>query len=202
MRQSDWLHRWRLTDRHGSAGLVFGVVAFGLGCGPSTPTETVPPQESSQTDTDEIGTTDQPDVDETPVVEPKPVAVEPALADESTSPDKPAEPQVADGPVAGDLDGQRFDLAQASLNDTTLAFTDSTGRVVTVAIFGSTTDAMRLIDDVIPFGSPHIYVKPGRDAPPAAYTEGYRMLLDVPAGTIWLELPDERGLISGHFVID
>jgi hypothetical protein len=190
------LLKWVVDKRVASLAAVVALVGFMTpGCGPSSPkTPTTPPAGVSDepetpdepAETGEVSEVPDPQIPETPT---EPVEPEPAVV--------PVE--IPDGPMSGSIDGQGFVLASVSVHGSVVTLTGEGGRSVSVILFDEADGAVDLTDGDWPFGSPHVVLRPGGNEPAITWTEGYRLRLDLEAGTMFLELPEGRGVITGRF---
>lgn len=125
------------------------------------------------------------------------------VPDSSTPEPKPAEPQrptIPEGPIAGIVDGQPFEVASVVRDGSTVTFATADGSGVTLAFFGSLRQFEVLGEST--FGSPHVYVRSPADAAAKAYVDGYHLVYNETTGELWLELPDGRGVIAGRFTLE
>ncbi|GAB4386939.1 MAG: hypothetical protein Kow0022_17410 [Phycisphaerales bacterium] len=129
-----------------------------------------------------------------------PARPEPARASAEPEHSNPLRPTIPDGPVAGTLDGQPFDLAQVIRDGSTVTFAAADGRGVTLAFFSPDREIEVLAEPS--FGSPHLYVRSPAAATAQPYVNGYRLIYSQAKGELWLTLPDGRGEIAGHFRVE
>lgn len=146
---------------------------------------TPPPPASAPTDTQPSDASSRP---------------EPAQANAEPEHSKPPRPTIPDGPIAGTLDGQAFELAQVIRDGSTVTFAAADGRGVTLAFFGPEREIEVLTEPV--FGSPHVYVRSPATETAQPYVHGYRLIYSQTKGLLWLTLPDGRGEIAGHFKVE
>lgn len=176
------------------------LTAAAPGCGRSSPPPAPPPAPPPPDETGVPRSGQEPG--QAPQAEPAPPV--PAAA----------APAIPATPAAGTIDAAPFVLAGAWIDESVLTLTDIGGRSVVIAIFRpgsgdapSSDGAGGVIDltaGPIPFGSPHIIVRPGPGGRAETYTDGYRLRLELPDptggdGGLWLELPGGRGTIAGRF---
>ncbi len=189
-----WKQRSEMRVATLMAAVLFALLA--PGCGPSSPTPPTPPPTDATGEPEPVGETGEPDeqleapVPEPPVAEvPEPVEPEPvAIAVE-----------IPGGPVSGLIDGQPFVLASASIHASVVTLTGEGGRSVSVILFDQADGSVDLTEGDWPFGSPHVVLRTGGGEAAMTWTDGYRLRLDLEAGTVFLELPEGRGLIAGLF---
>ncbi len=166
------------------------------GCGPSSPTPPTPPPANASGEPEPAGETAEVDEQlEAPAPE-QPV-------EESAEPVEPEPAAIAieipDGPVLGSIDGQPFVLAKASIHASVVTLTGEGGRSVSLILFDEADGVVELTEGDWPFGSPHVVLRTVGDEPAMTWTDGYRLRLDLQGGTVFLELPEGRGVIAGRF---
>lgn len=158
-----------------------------MGTPPPTPATATNPQ---NTDVDDPAT-DQ--VDPTP----EPAAPEPAPVEQAR---EPIRPKIPESPVKGDIDGRAFDVVAVRREGSAVVFRDGTGRSVTLVFFDNRIDVEVLGD--AQFGDPQVFIRADPNQPPTAYVKGYRLVYNEETGELWLQLPEDRGTVTGKFQIE